>query len=254
MALLASIVLPGGASPAHATDTSTLPAARAVMAPASNGMLAIAPHIYVDRELPAASVSRLLNIVEKARVRTAYFYGELISRPDILFCSTIECYRKFGGIGLGYTRGNQVLISPCGSRAAIVSHELSHVELAARLGWQAEILDKVPQWFDEGTAVMVSLAYEFSDEAWCEASHDGESAPQLNELESSKDWNQVTGNDGANMQLSYGTARQEVVRWYAKVGRNGLAQLIQALKEKRHFHEAYQGIENATGTLLAVKN
>lgn len=225
------------------------------MPTAQNGMLPIAPHIYVDREISAGSAMRLLNIVEKARVRAAYFYGELIAEPDILFCSTMECYRKFGAIGLGYTLGNTILISPYGARAAIVSHELSHVELAARLGGQPEVMDEIPQWFDEGTAVMVSLAYEFSDEAWLEACHNGESSPRLSEIESVEGWNHVTGANGVNMQRSYGTARQEVARWYAKAGRKGLEQLLQALKDRENFHEVYRSIEeNSAAVLLAAKN
>lgn len=218
-------------------------------------MLPIAPHIYVDREIPIESARRLLNIVEKSRVRAAFFYGELIAEPDILFCSTMECYRKFGAIGLGYTLGNTILISPYGARAAIVSHELSHVELAARLGGQPDVMDKVPQWFDEGTAVMVSLAYEFSDEAWLEACHNGESSPRLSQIESVDGWNHVTGANGVNMQRSYGTARQEVVRWYAMAGRKGLDQLIQALKDRKNFHDVYRSIEeNSAALILAARN
>lgn len=218
-------------------------------------MLPIAPHIYVDREIPIGSVTRLLNIVEKARVRAAYFYGPLIAEPDILFCSTMECYTKFGAIGLGYTLGNTILISPYGARAAIVSHELSHVELAARLGWQPDVLDKVPQWFDEGAAVMVSLAYEFSDEAWLEACQNGASSPQLSELKSVEGWNQVTGANGVNMHRSYGTARQEVVRWHAKVGNKGLEQLLHALKDRGNFPDIYRSIEESSpAVILAEKN
>lgn len=218
-------------------------------------MRQIAPRVYVDREMAREDIPRLLNTVEKARVRTAYFYGELSAAPDILFCSTMECYRKFGAVGLGYTLGNTILISPYGARAAIVSHELSHVELAARLGWRPDVMDKVPQWFDEGTAVMVSLAYEFSDEAWLEACQNGEGPPRLSELESAEDWNQVTGANGVNMQRSYGTARQEIVRWYAKAGRKGLEQLIQALKDGENFHDAYRGIEeNSAASNRFAKN
>lgn len=217
-------------------------------------MKLIAPHIYVDREMPSGNAPRLLNIVEKARVRAAYFYGELTANPDILFCSTLECYRKFGGIGLGYADGATVIISPYGVRAAIVCHELSHVELATRLGGQRKIIAKVPQWFDEGTAVMASLAYEFSDEAWLQASHNGESSPRLSELESMEGWTHATGANGVNMQLSYGTARREVGRWYAKVGRKGLEQLIQALKANEDFHDAYQNIEASGSVILAATN
>ncbi len=262
-ALAASFILPGCAGVGsvrmakaqHRLEPLTSKSSGQPLSKAQIGMLPIAPHIYVDREIPVESARRLLNLVEKARVRTAYFYGGLIAEPDILFCSTMECYTKFGAIGLGYTIGNTILISPYGARAAIVSHELSHVELAARLGGQPEIMDNIPQWFDEGTAVMVSLAHEFSDEAWLEACHNGAISPQLSEIESMAGWKQVTGANGINMQLSYGTARQEVVRWYGITGRHGLDQLIQALKAKENFHDVYQSIEESSVALiLAAKN
>jgi hypothetical protein len=261
-ALAASFILPGCAGVGsvrmakaqHRLEPLTGKTSGQLSSKTQIGMLPIAPHIYVDREIPVESARRLLNLVEKARVRTAYFYGDLIAEPDILFCSTMECYTKFGAIGLGYTIGNTILISPYGARAAIVSHELSHVELAARLGGQPEIMDNIPQWFDEGTAVMVSLAHEFSDEAWLEASQKGNS-PQLSEIESMAGWKQVTGTNGINMQLSYGTARQEVVRWYGITGRNGLDQLIRALKAKENFRDVYQSIEESSVALiLAAKN
>ena len=225
-----------------------------ILLPTEDGLVEIAPHIFVEREVDPAYVPHLLKLVDKARVRAALFYGELVSTPDVLFCHSMECYRKFGGIGLGYTRGNSIAISPHGWRAAIVSHELSHVELAARLGGLPEILERVPQWFDEGTAVMVSMAHEFSDVAWEEACSKAEGPPRLSELESMAGWNRVTGVNGVNMQLSYGTARQEVTRWYAEVGPKGLEQLIQALKARQDFHMAYQSVEDSAIVLLAAKN
>lgn len=230
------------------------PASPAPQHPNAYGMAQIAPQVFVEAGMPASSTGRLLNLVDKARVRTAYFYGELRAQPDILLCASLDCYRRFGGVGLGYTLGNTVIISPQGLRAAIVSHELSHVELAARLSGRQDLLDKIPQWFDEGTAVMVSLAYEFSDEAWLEASHDGANAPPLEQLESRSGWDEATGMNGRNMQHSYGTARQEVTRWYGKVGREGLKQLISALNADADFQGAYQGIEKAATPILTARN
>jgi hypothetical protein len=46
-----------------------------------------------------------------------------------------------------------VLLAPHGVDPVIVAHELSHIEFHQRLG---PARDKVPQWFDEGLAVLVS--------------------------------------------------------------------------------------------------
>lgn len=74
-----------------------------------------------------------------------------MSSPKVLACVTDACYRRIGGGGeRGVAVMNQaVMLSPRGIDPVIASHEMSHVELHARGG-------KVPQWFDEGLAVVVS--------------------------------------------------------------------------------------------------
>jgi hypothetical protein len=46
-----------------------------------------------------------------------------------------------------------VMLSPRGIDPVIAAHELSHVEFHERLGAQRK---QIPQWFDEGLAVLVS--------------------------------------------------------------------------------------------------
>jgi len=224
---------------------SQLPAARAsgLSAPAEHGMIQIAQNIYVESGIPAAARPRVLELVKGARERAAFFYGELTATPNIVFCATVHCYREFGAVGLGFTDGRNVVISPSGARVAIVAHELSHVELAARLGGLRQVTAKIPQWFDEGSAVMVSRAEEFSESAWLDATEQGEDAPRIYDLEGVDDWNRITGNRGIHMQHSYGTARHEVARWFDKVGREGFLRLVDALAQDESFYRAYGRIE-----------
>lgn len=224
---------------------SQLPAARAngLSAPAEHGMIQIAQNIYVEPGIPAVARPKALELVKGAQGRAALFYGELTATPNIVFCATVHCYRKFGAVGLGFTDGRNVVISPSGARVAIVAHELSHVELAARLGGLHQLMAKVPQWFDEGNAVMVSMAEEFSERAWLDATGHGEDAPRIYDLESVDDWNRITGNQGSRMQHSYGTARHEVARWFDKVGRDGFLRLVDALVQNESFYLAYGRIE-----------
>jgi hypothetical protein len=46
-----------------------------------------------------------------------------------------------------------LMLSPAGANETIATHELSHGEFHRRLG---SARSKVPQWFDEGLAVLVS--------------------------------------------------------------------------------------------------
>jgi len=199
--------------------------------------------IFVDPEMPQDQVAKLPRLVEGARRRLALYYGAAAARPNIVFCASSDCYSGFGGVGLGFSDGNNILISPQGQRIAIVAHELAHVELSNRLGGLERVMTRIPQWFDEGQAVMASFAGEFTEDAWVEATDDGALAPPLNELSAMDDWVKLTGPSGENMQLTYGTARREVSRWFSVVGIDGLADLLTALEIGEPFSEAYSRIE-----------
>ena len=216
----------------------------ALDAPRAAGMRELGGGIFVSPDMSPEQVARLPRLVEGARRRLALYYGAAAARPNIVFCASTDCYRGFGGIGLGFSDGANVLIAPQGQRIAIVAHELAHVELANRLGGLERVLEHVPQWFDEGLAVMASFAGEFNDEAWMEATADGALAPPLDELVAMDDWARLTGPNGENMQTTYGTARQEISRWFSVVGIDGLADLLTALETGKSFAESYSRIED----------
>ncbi len=210
--------------------------------------------VYVDPAMPAEQVQGLKRVVEGARRRVALFYGATSASPNVVFCASQDCYCDLGGIGLGFSDGAHVLISPQGRRHAIVAHELAHVELASRIGGLERVLDLLPQWFDEGLAVLTSMAREFDDEAWSEATGEGAAAPALSEIAAMNDWSRRTGPNGEHMQMTYGTARREVARWFAVVGVDGLADLLTALETREPFAEAYARIEREHLNAAAQRN
>lgn len=234
---------------------TALPAGAASLdAPAEAGLRNLGDSVFGDPDLSPTEVAQLKRMVEHARRRVALFYGAVSATPNVVFCGSTDCYREFGGVGLGFSNGANIVISPQGWRPAIVAHELAHVELASRIGGMQRVLRIVPQWFDEGLAVMVSMASEFSDDDWIEATAEGRTAPSLGDLETMEQWNQRTGRNGENMQMTYGTAKREVARWYAIVGEDGLADLITSLDTKEAFPEAYARIEtNYSALALAAE-
>jgi len=215
--------------------------------PADAGMRPLGDKVYIDPSIPDEQATAHLAMLEAARQRVMTFYGDLQSRPNIVFCGSNECFRQFGAFGLGFTDGANIVLSPEGQSVTIIAHELAHVELCARLGGFPKVLKAVPQWFDEGQAVMVSMAEEFSDHAWRHATEDGSKAPDLDALTSMDEWMRVTGARGENMQLTYGTARREVGRWFGHCGCPGLLALIRALQEGEPFAQAYARIEAEAG-------
>lgn len=212
--------------------------------PEEMGMRRVAGQIYVDSGITPERTAELLQLVDESRRRVAVFFGQALARPNIVFCASFSCYQSFGAIGLGYTDGANVIISPYGQRAAIIAHELAHMELSVRIGGFEKVLQNVPHWFDEGLAVMVSQAEEFSETAWRLATQDGAKAPALSSLEATADWHRITGANGENMQLSYGTAHREVDRWFASAGVQGFHALLAALADNKAFDIAYSRIES----------
>jgi hypothetical protein len=131
------------------------PAVAATTCPRCCGLERLAPDLYAEGGLPETRKQQLRSMVEEANRRVRDFYGGRKSSPRLLACVTDDCYRRIGG---GGERGvavlnRAVMVSPRGLDAIIAAHEMSHVELHARLDSGG---DEVPQWFDEGLAVLVS--------------------------------------------------------------------------------------------------
>ncbi|WP_173529338.1 hypothetical protein [Nonomuraea antri] len=131
------------------------PSVAATTCPGCYGMTRLRPGLYIEPGLPAAREREIAAVVDAAERRVAAFYGGRRSTPDVLACASAVCYRRIGG---GGERGvavlnRAVMLSPSGIDVAIAAHEMSHVELHTRLGSAA---GRVPQWFDEGLAVVVA--------------------------------------------------------------------------------------------------
>jgi hypothetical protein len=196
------------------------------------GFSEISEGVYVDNQMPPVQRQEFLNTLSLAKNRVSVFFGGIEGSPKVFACSSEECYVGHGG---GTDKGkaygdSMLLLSPRGLDAVIASHELTHIELHHRIGafksWRA-----VPPWFDEGLAVLVSEDPRFTDEAWLKATDNGHNVPEL------KDIGKMLGR--SDRQLSYGTAKREVSKWYQRAGRKGLVQLIAEVKAGKDFDSAF---------------
>jgi hypothetical protein len=213
-----------------------------LLAPSVAGFAQAAPDVWVERGASESTRNTVVRAVALANDRVRGFYGVQAGRPVVLVCSSVSCFRLHGGIGHGTTYfGNRVLLGPSALNVVKMTHELSHVELAARVG-ALRVLLRVPQWFDEGLAVMISDDPAFDEQRWLSATVGGTSAPDFGRLATLRGWLAVTKVDG---QLSYGTARHEVSRWYARVGLGGLERLFVLLRKGSAFDAAYAAVEGS---------
>ncbi|MEV4009274.1 hypothetical protein AB0J35_02170 [Nonomuraea angiospora] len=129
------------------------PSVAATTCPGCYGLERLQPGVFAEPGLPQDRRRQVSEVVEQANKRVRDFFGGRKSSPDLLVCLSDDCYRRIGG---GRERGiavlnRAVMLSPRGVDPVIASHEMTHVELHARLDGA-----EVPQWFDEGLAVLVS--------------------------------------------------------------------------------------------------
>ena len=234
------------------TGCSYIKAAK-TFAPETFGMDKISPAVYVDEAMSDKARTELLKSCDTAINNVELIYGSIISTPDIIACSTEECFYKFGGKSARAKSygGSTFLLSPRGLTSQIISHEWSHNELYVRIDsiWK---MRNIPQWFDEGLAVVVSKELTHSQKAWQEIKKKAIPVPSLNELESLTDWfaaiekyGDLQGNkiNPENLKIVYATAGNEIRQWFAQVGQKGLLRLINSIKSGEEFTNTYNNLQ-----------
>lgn len=209
--LAALVALPIAAA---AVVAVAYPAVAATTCPGCYGLERLAGDVYAEQGLPPYRKRQVTSAVEEAERRVRDFYGDRRASPRILACLSDRCYRRIGG---GGERGvavlnRAVMLSPSGVDPVIASHEMSHVELHARLDAGA----KVPQWFDEGLAVLVSgdpryLAPETAPGTAADRCLVSTDAPLPATLDA---WFRAAGAD----RTTYARAACRVSRWVAANG------------------------------------
>jgi len=225
------------------TGCSTLNKTKVILPPSWIGMQEIAPDVYVDKDMNQTEQQRLMKIIPEAKKYTTDIWGELQSQPAIYACSTKKCSKALGIGARAHQILNHLVLSPKGITKELIAHEWSHAELYKRVGgflnWR-----KIPSWFDEGVAVLVSHEPRHDERAWKKIQDENLSYPPLNALTTSKQWNQATKKYNENIDkndivITYAVAGHEVSLWYKKVGTKGLNALIQKVKNASAFEDVY---------------
>ncbi|WP_229070970.1 hypothetical protein [Actinoplanes sp. DH11] len=197
------------------------PSVVATTCPGCYGLTQVSDGVYGERGLDASQEEGLTGLAVDARRRVETFYGERRSDPRLVACATDGCYSRIGGGGeKGVAVLNRaVMLSPRGLDAVIASHEMAHVELHRRLDGE------VPQWFDEGLAVVVSGDPRYLGAA-CRVPFDGELPGTL------PGWLDAASAD----EQVYAKAACRVQRWLdANGGRDAVLTLIDQLNDGAAF-------------------
>jgi hypothetical protein len=197
------------------------PSVGATTCPGCYGLTRVRAGLYSERGLTAVQLNQLVDLTAGARRRVEEFYGDRRSDPRVVACFTDDCYDRIGG---GGEKGvaildRAVMLSPRGLDAVIASHEMAHVELHQRLDGE------VPQWFDEGLAVVISEDSRYLGEH-CGVPFDGPLPETL------PAWLTAATAD----QQVYSKAACRVQRWLdANGGRDAVLALIGRLNDGAAF-------------------
>ncbi len=223
------------------------------------GFSKIAPSVLVSDQTSKARQDSLLQFVTQANNRIRSFWGNRQGEATIIFCSNREEYQKFcliyegAGCSLGTPTGSWIVLNPDGLNVDVIAHEMCHDELFSRLGWM-KAKSSLPQWFDEGMALMVDYRYSDPDpsrryigyvQEWDILTNHGKTAPHLQDIVTLNGFfgTQRGQADPTRTAQSYVTSGKEVSRWLGLVGQDGLLRIVQQLRDGYDFEDAYSEIE-----------
>lgn len=232
---------------------STVQGAKLYM-PETFGLFPITPNIYVESGTDEPTQARLREAMEKAESAIRSTYGDVKAHPVVHACHTEKCLESFGGKGtFAKVYGNRILLSPRGLSWHFIAHEWSHAEMWARLTLPA--WKRLPQWFDDGVAVVISEAPEHSEQHWqfLVASNIARPTPEeLHTLKLLDQWlnavRRYSDNKNAERRARgeteihavYAAAGHDLRPWLAAAGTPGLLAFIDKLNDGESFESAYQ--------------
>jgi hypothetical protein len=226
------------------TGCSELKRAKVLLPHSWVGMKKVSSHLYVEKSMSIENEKKLQVVIPKAKKYVTYIYGNVISNPIIYACQSKNCAKSFGleGHSIAVRLLGHLILTNKALDKEVISHEWSHDELYERIGGFYPWYKEVPLWFDEGLASVTMHKYSRYDEtAWKRIIDEKIPYPKIEELSSLKQWNKACKTYLVNDKIvvPYAVARKKVLKWYKKVGQNGLVELLDGIKRGEKFDEIY---------------
>ena len=131
----------------------------AAACPACFGFSRVQEGLYLQSGMQPEQQQKAVAAIAAAEQRIVAFYGQERFPPRVLVCADDACYRRIGGMpgsGTGAVASIALVVAPAAVNIVAVSEGLSHMEMRGRVGLWKMQLGAVPQWFEEGLAVVVS--------------------------------------------------------------------------------------------------
>ncbi len=213
------------ASATAAAFAAAVPGPHRVVAPASYGLTEIADRVWTDAPNRSEDLRAL---TDQARQRVIDFFGDIPPKPTLILCTTRTCARDFGIGGNGLSIADMiVMVSPGGLTLGTLTHEMTHSRLHRSMGLRNVIAQPYPTWFDEGLATHVASHPDWQGQVTAEA------RARIRKVRHFWQWDDAYRELGVGR--AYASAAAEVAAIEARIGRDGLLDLIQRAEAGEDF-------------------
>jgi hypothetical protein len=201
-------------------------------------MIEVGP-MWLDPTTTEEEQTSIAESLAQAQANILAVYGQRLGSPKVVWCKTKECASFFSGtdgrshasLGNGRPRRGaqygfyfpaivltlQAQTSKISAATNVLTHELSHIELRARLRGAS-----IPAWFNEGVA-----AYLGGGQG-CRLTVRG--IDDLFELRTGEQWTDYTNQGAKQKARTYCQASREVGAWMSEHG--GFAAVLQLLTKR----------------------
>ena len=212
------------------------------------GMKKVSSHVYVEKSMSKENQQKIENIIPQAKEYVLDIYGEVTTKPIIYACQTKECANSLGlvkPIGVRLL-GHIILSNKAFDKTlgrGLIAHEWSHEELYNRIGGFWHWYTEIPMWFDEGLATLTMQDISRYDKrAWQRIIDEKIPYPKQDELVSWNQWNKACKRYliDESIVVPYATSRKIVSKWYKQAGQKGLVELLDGIRNGKHFNELYK--------------
>ena len=176
-------------------------------------------------------------LIKQAESRVDHFWKGRKATPKFIFVDSDEEYFKFGApfptpAAAVMHFESYVVINHNGVDLDIISHELSHVELHARIGLINRSFE-IPVWFDEGLAMQVDHRSYYSIDTLQKLSNNFQNLPDVQKMQNYSSFGSGTQEE---VMMNYRTSKYVVSKWYTP---EKLDAFIDNLNNGKSFEESY---------------
>lgn len=195
-------------------------------------------NLYISNDTPVSLKDSIISVLNNADKRVCKFWdvNKRIGNPVIIFCFSkdkLKSYNKNNRIATHKTpfKSFVVFYKDC-INLDILSHELSHAELCARIGYFKNV--KIPVWFDEGLAMQVDYRKEYSEEKYRELKDSDSMNINLSSISEPAEFY------SGNYYYHFILAKHEVSTWIKSLKQDELDNFLNQIKNGEDFYSVYE--------------